>query len=73
MSFVPYVKKIRIEKAKELLEHSHGKVYEIAAQVGFESVKQFNRVFREHEGISPMEYREKAWAHAGAPNGSKAK
>lgn len=67
MSFVNYVKKVRIEKAKELLEHTRGKVYEIAEQVGFESVKQFNRVFREHEGISPMEYREKTWTHAGVP------
>lgn len=67
MSFVNYVKKVRIEKAKELLEHTRGKVYEIAEQVGFESVKQFNRVFREQEGISPMEYREKAWVQAGVP------
>ncbi|MFU1792651.1 response regulator [Paenibacillus azoreducens] len=60
MSFVPYLKKVRIEKAKDLLKRTHGKVYEIAEQVGFENVKQFNRVFRDLEGISPMEYREKA-------------
>lgn len=63
MSFVPYLKKVRIDKAKDLLEQTNRKVYEIADQVGFENVKQFNRVFRELEGISPMEYREKAWIH----------
>lgn len=64
MSFVPYLKKVRIEKAKSLLEGTHRKVYEIAEQVGFENVKQFNRVFRELEGISPMEYRERVWLHS---------
>ncbi|MWV45393.1 response regulator [Paenibacillus sp. HJL G12] len=63
MSFVPYLKKVRIDKAKDLLEETHRKVYEIADQVGFENVKQFNRVFRELEGVSPMEYREKTWIH----------
>ncbi|MCJ8011606.1 response regulator [Paenibacillus sp. KQZ6P-2] len=64
MSFVPYLKKVRIEKAKILLEETNRKVYEIAEQVGFENVKQFNRVFRELEGISPMEYRERSWVHS---------
>ncbi|MGN7357863.1 response regulator [Paenibacillus sp. SAF-054] len=63
MSFVPYLKKVRIEKSKELLEHTHRKVYEIAELVGFENVKQFNRVFRELEGLSPIAYREKSWIH----------
>lgn len=56
-SFVNYLKKIRIQKAKELLETTERKVYEIGALAGFENTKHFNRVFREMEGITPLEYR----------------
>ncbi|AZN43275.1 response regulator [Paenibacillus albus] len=60
-SFVTYLKKVRIEKAKSLLlEEADCKVYEVSERVGFENAKQFNRVFREMEGISAMEYRTKA-------------
>ncbi|MFC5649666.1 response regulator [Paenibacillus solisilvae] len=62
-SFVVYLKRVRIQKAKELLEQTDDKIYEIGARVGFESAKQFNRVFRELEGISAMEYRSKHAAH----------
>ncbi|MBP3965561.1 response regulator [Paenibacillus lignilyticus] len=58
-SFVVYLKRVRIQKAKSLLEETEHKIYEISEQVGFENSKQFNRVFREMEGISAMEYRTK--------------
>lgn len=57
MSFIQYIKKLRLAKAKELLEISNDKVYEISAKVGFENPKHFNKLFREAEGISPLEYR----------------
>ncbi|MBV6715186.1 response regulator [Paenibacillus chitinolyticus] len=60
-NFVGYLKKIRISRAKELLESSHSKVYEIAEQVGFENTKLFTRVFKEKEGITPQEYRAKRY------------
>jgi len=56
-SFVNVLKKIRIEKAKELLADTDAKVYEIGEQVGFDNAKHFNRVFKELEGITAMEYR----------------
>lgn len=65
-SFVAYLRRIRIEKAKELLVHSDAKVYEIGARVGFDNVKHFNRVFKEMEGITAMEYR----TRHGMPEGS---
>ncbi|MBM7565249.1 response regulator transcription factor [Paenibacillus sacheonensis] len=58
-SFVVYLKRVRIQKAKALLVESDTRIYEIGELVGFENTKQFNRVFRELEGISAMEYREK--------------
>lgn len=65
-SFVSYVKSVRIAKAKELLERTDEKIYEIGRRVGFENAKQFNRVFRELEGVAASEYRAKKQA-AGHP------
>lgn len=56
-NFVVYLKKLRISKAKELLENSELKITDIGRAVGFENSKQFARVFKELEGISPHEYR----------------
>jgi Response regulator containing CheY-like receiver domain and AraC-type DNA-binding domain len=71
-SFVSYLRKVRIEKAKELLVHTDAKVYEIAERVGFDNVKHFNRVFKELEGITALEYRQRhaAFAPDAAKEGS---
>jgi two-component system, response regulator YesN len=57
-NFVDYLKKIRIEEAKKLLKQPEYKVFEISEMVGYKNPKQFARVFREMEGISPTEYRD---------------
>ncbi|MNB88301.1 putative response regulatory protein [compost metagenome] len=57
-SFVIYLKKVRIRHAKELLSGSRMlKLSGVSEAVGFENSKQFTRVFKELEGISPGEYR----------------
>lgn len=58
-SFVTYLKKVRIRKAKELIGMGSLKLSEISAAVGFENTRQFSRVFKELEGVSPFEYRGK--------------
>lgn len=58
-SFVIYLKKVRIAKAKLLLTESSYRLNEISQQVGFESSRHFSKVFRELEGITPQEYRSK--------------
>jgi two-component system, response regulator YesN len=57
-NFVDYLKMIRINHAKKLLVDSEYKVFEISEMVGYKNPKQFTRVFREIEGVSPTEYRE---------------
>ena len=57
VSFVDYLKNIRIEKAKDLLKNSCCKVYEVAQMVGYPNSKQFTKIFGEITGISPIEYR----------------
>lgn len=56
-SFPHYLKKVRIDNAKRLLETTDRKIYEIGGMVGFENSKHFNRVFKEQEGVTPQEYR----------------
>ncbi|WP_338554313.1 response regulator [Paenibacillus sp. KS-LC4] len=63
-SFVLYLKKLRIRKGKMLLEGTNDKMQDIGSALGFESSKQFTRVFKELEGISPQEYRLKVRAAA---------
>jgi AraC-like DNA-binding protein len=57
VNFVDYVAHIRIEKACDLLQDRHVRISEIAFAVGFQSLSQFNRVFKKISGRSPSAYR----------------
>ena len=63
INFVDYIARLRIEKARELLGEADLRVTEIAFAVGFQSLSQFNRVFRKVSGQSPTGFRQ-ALAHA---------
>jgi AraC-like DNA-binding protein len=57
MTFTEYLARSRVERAKELLvDHSH-RIAEAAFAAGFQSIPQFNRVFRRYAGMGPSEYR----------------
>lgn len=56
-NFVIYLKKVRIRHAKEMLAEGRCKLADVSEAVGFENNKQFTRVFKELEGITPGEYR----------------
>jgi AraC-like DNA-binding protein len=57
MNFVQYVALARYEKAATLLRESSLRVSEIAFAAGFQSLSQFNRVFKKFSGKSPTDYR----------------
>ena len=57
VNFVDYIARIRIEKALELLQDRHLRISEIAFTVGFQSLSQFNRVFKKLTGQSPTQFR----------------
>ena len=57
VNFVKYVARIRYEKARALLHDVDLRVSEIAFAVGFQSLSQFNRIFKKLSGKSPTEYR----------------
>jgi AraC-like DNA-binding protein/ligand-binding sensor protein len=59
MTFTEYLARVRVEKVKNLLLNPHKRVSEAAYEAGFQSLSQFNRVFRRIAGESPTVYRER--------------
>lgn len=58
LNFVDYLARVRVTKATELLKNPALRVSEIAFAVGFQSLSQFNRVFKRLMGGSPTEFRQ---------------
>ena len=58
VNFVDYIARTRTAKARELLDNSNLRISEIAFAVGFQSLSQFNRVFKKLTGKSPSAYRD---------------
>lgn len=54
-----YIKAVRMQKAKELLENTNMKIASICEQVGYNNVSYFCQSFREFYGKSPEKYRKK--------------
>ncbi|GAB5553067.1 MAG: hypothetical protein Sapg2KO_26580 [Saprospiraceae bacterium] len=52
-----FIRKIRLEKAKELLEHSDHNISEVAYLTGNKSPQNFSKYFIEAYGLSPSKYR----------------
>ncbi len=59
LTFTDYLARLRIEKVKNLLLNPHKRVSEAAYEAGFQSLSQFNRVFRKIAGESPTRYRDR--------------
>jgi len=56
-SYINYLTTLRMEKAVEDINaHPRKKIYEVAQEVGYVSVKHFIHVFKKERGISPGEY-----------------
>ena len=52
-----YIGKIRISKAKQLLEETYMNMEDIYKKVGLTNKITFIRIFKKWEGITPSEYR----------------
>jgi AraC-like DNA-binding protein len=57
VNFVDHIARTRFEKARDLLLNSNLRISEIAFAVGFQSLSQFNRVFKKLSGKCPTEFR----------------
>jgi AraC-like DNA-binding protein/ligand-binding sensor protein len=59
LKFTDYVARVRLEDARNQLLNPHLRISEIAYDVGFQSLTQFNRTFKRVFGQSPTEFRAK--------------
>jgi two-component system response regulator YesN len=56
-NFVEYITRLRLEKAKELLQDDSLKLQSISCMTGFNDLSYFSKVFKKQYGLSPTEYR----------------
>ncbi|MFA9398877.1 MAG: AraC family transcriptional regulator [Clostridiaceae bacterium] len=52
-----YINKLRINRAQEYLKNTNMKVFDIALECGFESLRNFNRVFKNSTGLAPTKWK----------------
>jgi AraC-like DNA-binding protein len=71
VNFVDYIVRARFENATHLLEDVDVRISEIAFAVGFQSLSQFNRVFKTLSGKSPTEFRGSLRKRSKAQRGRK--
>lgn len=57
-TFVEYLTRLRMEKAKQVLSMTDRRTYEIAEDVGFSDPHYFSVAFKRVVGMTPKEYRE---------------
>jgi len=57
LNFGEYVRKLRIEKAINLIQNSDYTLTEIAYMTGFSDQSHFTRIFKLHTGTNPSSYR----------------
>lgn len=57
MNFSEYLKKIRIDNAKNMLLDTDQSVEDISYAVGYSDIKYFSRLFKKLTGLTPTEFR----------------
>lgn len=58
VSFRSFINSLRIDEAKARLESTSDPVLTIGHLCGFHNESSFHRIFRDHTGVTPTEYRE---------------
>lgn len=53
-----YVQKVRMDKAKQLLDDPSLKIQDISAMLGYKDKNYFSKAFRNYYSVSPTEYRD---------------
>jgi two-component system response regulator YesN len=57
MSFRQKQAEVRLARARELLQTTNSKIYEVAVESGYPSVSLFNFMFRKRFGVTPAKWR----------------
>lgn len=58
MNFMDYLIRVRMEKAKALLEDFEKKIADVAEEVGYTNAHSFIRIFKKYTGKTPGDYRD---------------
>jgi two-component system, response regulator YesN len=56
-NFISYLTRVRMERAKSILENRRFKISEVAEKVGYHNYPYFSKIFKKTVGMSPEEYR----------------
>ena len=56
-----FLTRLRMERAKAVLETTFLRIKEIAVQIGIPNESQFTREFKKRFGLTPTEYRKRHW------------
>lgn len=56
ISPISYARRLRIDKAKEMLKSDYGTLGDIAQFLGYSSLYDFSRDFKKHTGVAPSKY-----------------
>ncbi|MDR1736356.1 MAG: 2-isopropylmalate synthase [Oscillospiraceae bacterium] len=59
-TFTDIVKSIRLKKARALLKTTSMTMEGIAEEVGYQNVENFNRLFKQSYGVTPVQFRKEA-------------
>lgn len=57
ITFVDYLTRLRIKKAKEWLSYSESNIQEVCFKVGYKDPNYFTRVFKKTVGVTPKQYK----------------
>ena len=56
-TLVSYFTRLKVEKAKNLLEKTDMSIVSVAGELGFSEAKYFTAIFRKYAGMTPTEYK----------------
>lgn len=59
-TYIEFVTRTRMDRAKRLLDESPIKVSEVAGRVGYADMKYFSQLFKRSTGFTPSEYRSRS-------------
>ncbi|RKP51356.1 response regulator [Cohnella endophytica] len=52
-----YITRVRMDKAKQLLQQTDLKIFEVSEIVGFSNTSHFSQAFKKYTGYSPVDYK----------------
>ena len=67
-SVINYIQRLRVEKARHILEREYVAFEEVAHQLGYDNVSFFRRLFKQQVGLSPKEYRKAYYRESEPPS-----